>query len=265
METFVDIHCHLLPAVDDGAKHLEESLAMARMAIADGIQAIVVTPHQLGSSPLRGDVIRRHTAELQRHLRANDLPLEIHPGADVRVEPGLVRQIEQGNVVTLADRHKHVLLELPHELFLPLEQLIKELKTIGLAGILSHPERNLGLIAEVKPLYTIVEQGGLLQITAGSLLGAFGLKVQQFAEHLLSEGLVHFVATDAHGTKSRRPLLRAAFDRVAQLTDRATALDLCSHNPARVVSGLEVAGGRRSVSRGWWRSWFGPTPVNRSA
>ena len=94
MEPFVDIHCHLLPAVDDGAKHLEESLAMARMAIADGIQAIVVTPHQLGNSTLRGDAIRQHTAELQRELLANNLALEIHPGADVRVEPGLVRQIE---------------------------------------------------------------------------------------------------------------------------------------------------------------------------
>ena len=119
MQNFVDIHCHLLPAVDDGAKDLAESLAMARLAVAEGIRAIVATPHQLGGSTLDGDFIRQQTALLQQQLEAAEIPLQIYPGADVRVEPDLLKQINQGTVLTLADRRKHVLLELPHELLSP--------------------------------------------------------------------------------------------------------------------------------------------------
>jgi protein-tyrosine phosphatase len=255
--SFVDIHCHLLPALDDGAKNIEESLAMARMAVADGIEAIIATPHQLGGSPLVADVIRRQIVELRQRLQAANVPLEVYPGADVRVEPDLVRRIQKGDVVTLADWQKHVLLELPHELFLPIDQLLKELRGSGMAGILSHPERNAGLMSDRKPLYDIVDQGGLLQITAGSLLGAFGSRVRQFAESLLVEGLVHFVATDAHGTQARPPLIKKAFDRIRELTDESTALDLCLRNPDKVVQGHDVPGGKRVTFRTRWRRWFG--------
>jgi protein-tyrosine phosphatase len=255
--SFVDIHCHLLPTLDDGAKNIEESLAMARMAVADGIEAIVATPHQLGGSPLEANTIRRQTAELQQQLKAAEVPLEIYPGADVRVEPDLLRQIQQGDVLTLADRQKHVLLELPHELFLPIDQLLKDLRANGMVGILSHPERNAGLMSDRKPLYDIVDQGGLLQITAGSLLRAFGSRVRQFAESLVIEGLVHFVASDAHGTRTRPPLMRAAFRRVCELADESTALDLCARNPANVVKGYDVTGGKRATFRTRWRRWLG--------
>jgi protein-tyrosine phosphatase len=257
MQNFIDIHCHLLPAVDDGAKHLDESLAMARMAVDDGLATIIATPHQLGGSPLAGDFIRLQTIQLRQALQAAQLPLEVYSGADVRIEPGLVQQIQIGNVLTLADRRKHVLLELPHELFLPIDQLLKELRVGGMVGILSHPERNEGLLSDPTPLYGIVAQGGLLQITAGSLLGTFGNRVRQFAEALVVEGLVHFVATDAHGTNARPPLMKGAFQRVCELTDESTALDLCVRNPAHVVGGHDVVGGQRAKSRRGLRRWFG--------
>jgi protein-tyrosine phosphatase len=259
METFVDIHCHLLPALDDGAKSIEESLAMARMAVADGIETIVATPHQLGNSRLEGHLIRRQTANLRQHLRAAEIPLQVLLGADVRVEPDLMKKVQEGTVLTLADRHKHVLLELPHEVFLPIDQLLKELHAHRLVGILSHPERNEGLMSNHRPLLKIVDQGGLLQITAGSLLGAFGSSVREFAESLVLDGLVHFVATDAHDTKYRPPLMRLAYEQICQLTDKSTAERLCTHNPANVINGCDIPDGQHRTSRTGWRHWLKTT------
>lgn len=274
MEAFVDIHCHLIPGIDDGAETIEHTLDMARTAVADGIGTIIVTPHQLGSSSVRGELIRERTRQLQQILHEHTVPLHIEPGADVRIEPNLASRIQSGDVLTLADKRKHVLLELPHELSIPLGPLLKELRINKMVGILSHPERNLELLVDHKLAYRVVEEGGLLQITADSLLGTFGSKVQRFAEQLVAQGWAHFIATDAHGTKSRPPILSKAFQRVVELADQEIARDLFVRNPAQVAKGLDVAGGRRScqvASSGrvrlkpdLRRRWFGLGNLNRA-
>jgi len=122
---FVDIHCHMLPGLDDGAVNLGVSLAMAEMAVADGIATVVATPHQLGNyARNRGDTIRAYVARFQRELDARRIPLRVLPGADVRIEPDMVERLVGGDVVSLADLRRHVLLELPHELYVPLEGLL---------------------------------------------------------------------------------------------------------------------------------------------
>jgi protein-tyrosine phosphatase len=254
--SFVDIHCHILPGIDDGAKDIGESLEMARMAVADGIIKVVATPHQLGNfSQNKGDEIRARVAKLQHRLDASKIPLQVLPGADVRIEPDMVAGLIRGEVLTLGDRRKHVLLELPHELYLPLEPVLSELTRRGMTGILSHPERNLGVLRQPSVLAPLLEAGCLLQVTAGSLCGTMGAECQKFSEWLLSEGMVHFLATDAHGPRSRRPLLRRAFDRACELTDEQTAIDLCSVNPGRVAMGQPVIAGRRERPRRR-RRWF---------
>jgi protein-tyrosine phosphatase len=254
--SLVDIHCHLLPGIDDGAKDLAESLAMAQLAIEDGTTTIIATPHQLGNyGHNSGADIRRRVNELQRHIQQGGGPLTVLPGADVRIEPGMVGSILQGEVLTLGDHGQHVLLELPHELYLPLEPLLDELWRHKLVGILSHPERNEGILRKPDVIAPLVEAGCLMQITAGSLCGTLGPACRELSERLLAEGLVHFIASDGHGARSRRPLLRRAFERVAELTDEQTAVDLCGHNPAAVAAGDQVRGGRRPVTRSK-RSWF---------
>jgi protein-tyrosine phosphatase len=261
-DSFVDIHCHLLPGIDDGAKDIGEALAMARTAIADGTAAIIATPHQLGSfGQNRGDDIRRRVGELQQQLDAADMPLKVLPGADVRIEPGMVEAVLRGEVLSLGDHRRHVLLELPHELYLPLEPVLDELSRRKMVGVLSHPERNQGILRQRNLLGSLVDAGCLLQVTAGSICGTFGPQCRQFSEWLLAEGLVHFVATDAHGPRSRRPLMRRAFERVVELTDAATALDLCRRNPANVAAGQSVRAGRREKPRRK-RTWF--FSVNRN-
>ena len=255
---FVDIHCHLLPGIDDGSTDWETTLGMAQMAVADGMQLMIVTPHQLGNfAHNRGDDIRARTVQLQQVLDQHGIALHVMPGGDVRIEDGMLEGLASGEVMSLGDLRRHVLLELPHELYFPLEGVLASLLRLGMSGILSHPERNRGLLREPDLLLGLVEAGCLMQVTAGSLMGTFGPKSQDLAEWMLENGLVHFIATDAHGIKSRRPLMRRAFDRVAELTDMATAEDLCCHHPTLVAQGEKVPAGRKVVpKRGGWRSFF---------
>lgn len=253
---FVDIHCHMLPGLDDGAVNLGVSLAMAEMAVADGIRTVVVTPHQLGNySRNRGETIRAYAARFQCELRQRGIPLRVLAGADVRIEPDMISGLQSGDVVSLADLGRHVLLELPHELYMPLEGLLRGLKAAGIVGVLSHPERNQGILREPHLVEELVDAGCLMQVTAGSLVGSFGPEIQAFSEWLVQEGLVHFLATDAHGTNSRRPLLSRAYDRAVELAGQARADEMCCVQPAAVAEGGEVRPGRRRVRSvgGWFR------------
>ena len=256
----VDIHCHLVPGIDDGSKSLPESLEMASMAVNDGIGVIIVTPHQLGNFKFNtGDVIRNATINLQVELDRHGIPLRVLPGGDVRIEEDMMRKLVSGEVMTLADRKRHVLLELPHELYFSLEPILQQLVRQKMVGILSHPERNLGLLRQRELLPKLVDAGCLMQVTAGSLVGGMGPECQELAVWMLEEGLVHFLATDAHSPKTRRPLLRRAYQEAAKLTDEKTAYDLCILNPGCVALGRDVPAGRRPVVRKKQsgKSWFG--------
>jgi protein-tyrosine phosphatase len=252
-QRFVDIHCHLVPAIDDGASSWDESLAMARMAVADGIDTIICTPHQCGNyAGNRGDDIRAAVAQLQQQLDRSKIPLRVLPGADVRIEANMIQQLVCGDVLTLADRSRHVLLELPHELYMPLEPVLAGLRKHSLVGILSHPERNQGILRRPEVVAPLVEAGCLMQITAGSLMGTFGEAIQRLSEKLLTKGLVHFIATDAHGIRARRPLIHRAFQRAAELVGEQQAIAICCHNPHCVAEGRDCSGGvQTTVQRGW--------------
>lgn len=262
LRRMVDIHCHLIPNIDDGSTNLDESLAMARMAVADGIGTIICTPHQLGNfRENTGDRIRSATSQLQAILLDAGIPLRVLPGGDVRIEQDMLDGIAQGRVMTLADQHRHVLLELPHELYFPLEPILDSLRKQNLIGILSHPERNQGLLAAPELLPSLVQAGCLMQVTAGSILGTMGAACQQLAHQMLQQRLVHFVASDAHGSKTRRPRLYEAFLEVARLTDETTAQNLFVCNPACVAIGKDVPSRplipRTSTEPKQRRGWFG--------
>ena len=195
------------------------------------------------------------------------------PGADVRIDPELPKLLKLGKVLTLADQGKHVLLELPHETYFPLDSLLKALRKQGLVGILSHPERNRGIIKNPDVMWDVIEAGGLLQITAASLTGAFGSSCQEIAELAVDEGLIHFIASDAHDTKHRPFGMRDAYDTICDMAGEKLADLVCCENPARVFEGDDVKGGlvgknsRRSTQKraknrpkqrkGFVSGWFG--------
>ena len=258
--SLTDIHCHIVPGIDDGATDLATSIAMARMAEADGTRSLIATPHQLGiNSHVTATAIRQGVATLQAALDHEGIEVSVLPGADVRIEPELPKLLKQGKVVTLADRGKHVLLELPHDTYIPLEPILAALDRQGLVGILSHPERNRGIIRHPEVMEDVVAAGGLLQITAGSLTGGFGSSPQRIAEYCVENRLIHFIASDAHDTKKRPFGMQAAYDAIIDMADDVLANLVCRENPARVVGGDDVDGdGPRDVRprRKAWR-FFG--------
>jgi protein-tyrosine phosphatase len=243
LPSFVDIHCHLLPGADDGAADWEEALAMARLAVADGISAVVATPHQGGLFPCdRGPSIREQVRAFQQSLDREQTPLRVFSGGELRIEDGLVPAeviagVANGQILTLADRRRHLLLDLAENEYLPVEPLLAALRPAGLTGILAHPERNRRILAQPELLDTLVRAGCALQLTADSMVGEFGSEVQRLAHRLVRDGVVQLVASDAHHAHFRRPLLADAFRCVAGLADEETARQLCIDNPNRILAG----------------------------
>jgi protein-tyrosine phosphatase len=241
MGNFTDIHCHIVPSIDDGAADLATALAMARQAVEDGTSTVIATPHQLGGNHhITADAIRGGVSTLKRELETAGIPLTVLPGADVRIEPELPALLKNGTVVTLADRGRHVLLELPHDIYVPIEPLLQALNKQGLTGILSHPERNRGLMAAPQIIESLVARGCLMQITAGSLLGGFGSTAKRIATNCVQKRLVHFVASDAHDTVRRPFGLATAFAAISALADESLAMTVCRDNPARAAAGDPV-------------------------
>ncbi len=211
------------------------------MAVQDGTRSLIATPHQLGTnSHVSAESIRQGVSDLQNAVNDKGISVTIRPGADVRIEPELPKLLRQGKVLTLADNGKHVLLELPHDTYFPLGPILHALKKQGLVGILSHPERNRGIIKCPDVMDDVIEAGGLLQITAGSLTGAFGRSPKKIAEYCVQHRLIHFIASDAHDTKNRPFGMTKACDVIIAMADEHLANLVCCENPAKVFRGQDV-------------------------
>lgn len=265
MTTFADIHCHLLAGIDDGPNSVENSLAMAQLAVDDGVTTIIATPHQLGAFSIYnndGDKIRRITSDTQDVLRRHGVPIQLLPGAEIRIESGLVLKLLAGELMSLGDHGKHVLLEMPHQEYLPIGPLLAELRRHGYTAILAHPERNGGILSQPHHWKSLVAEGCLMQVTASSLLGAFGAASQGLAELMVRRGLVHFLSSDGHSPRSRQPILRPAFERACELVGEVAATVWCSSNPGLVAAGEKVSGVAVAVSRPRRRWWSLATKAN---
>ncbi|MCM2476081.1 capsular biosynthesis protein [Rhizobium sp. CG5] len=213
----IDLHSHILFGLDDGADTLDTSVEMARMAVADGVTHMACTPHVLpGRYPNSSATILPAVAAFQSVLQACGIPLTLVPGADVHIAWDLPAKLAKNEIPTL-NRTRYFLLEPPHQ-FLPprLEDLVRRLLRCGFIPIITHPER-LGWITRH---YDIVRRlnaiGCPLQITADSLLGRFGSEAKEAAIRILDDGLDCFVASDAHGTGRRNPVMSHAMRIVAE-------------------------------------------------
>lgn len=239
-----DIHVHILPCLDDGPKNWEQSLAMAGLAAAEGLEAIVATPHTAnGVYTNTRETILEKTAEFNQRLRTAGINLKVLPGADVRAQPTLLEELKAGRLTTLADGGRYLLLELSNQALPSFSrQLIFDILLAGVTPIISHPERNLAIQKEPALFYEFIQAGALGQVTALSLTGGFGPATAACARKLLSHKLIHFLASDAHNTQRRPPRLSAGRDEAARLIGDEAARALVEDNPRAVLSGktLEV-------------------------
>lgn len=259
----IDLHVHLLPGLDDGAQSLEEAVLMARIAAADGIRDMIATPHvRSGVYENRPEAIHTAVHLLQRELEAACVPVRVHPGAEVMVGPETLERFLAGELVTLGDAGRFLLMELPmRSLPSGMEWLWHELQVVGVTPVLAHPERHEVLREQLDLVERWVEQGVMTQVTAGSLLGVFGKRSCLCANELIERGLVHVIASDAHDARrhhqARKPLLRAAYSKLEEHVPVET-VEVFRNNAAAVLGNDPTAVVRpQAMHRKRSFLWFG--------
>lgn len=211
----IDIHSHILPGVDDGAKSEEDSIAMAQAAAAQGIHTIVATPHHKnGVFENTKPSIMTSVSILQELLMQEDIPLTVLPGQEIRLNGDMVEDIENDDLLSL-NHSKYIFVELPTS-SVPryTNQMMYNLQMQGYTPLIVHPERNEELLEHPSKLYDLVQKGVITQVTAGSIIGKFGKAVQKFSMQLIESNLTHFIASDAHNTSSRGFCMQEAFQAV---------------------------------------------------
>ncbi len=238
----IDLHIHILPGLDDGPSTEDEAVRMCRMCAEEGIDTIVATPHVIpGLYNTTRDMVLASVASLQETLRKESIPVRILPGADVRIEPGLVARLVSRTICTIGDNGMYVLLEVPETLpQIELMRIISAFGNYGLRPIISHPERNLTFRRHISLLYNLVYSDVLLQMTAGSLLGYFGKEVMDFSTRLIEHRLVHILASDAHSSTTRPPGLRKGLEKVSSLVGDDEARAMVLERPAAIVQARAI-------------------------
>ena len=233
----IDLHCHLLPGIDDGAEDLEQSLEMARLSVADGVTVIACTPHIFpGVYNNSGPDIRGHVARLQSEFDAAQIAIRLVTGGDVHVAPDLVSKLNCGEALSLNDS-RYVLVEPPHHILPPnIEGLFFNLLTAGYVPIVTHPERMSWIDRDYDILVRLVRSGAWMQITAGAVLGKFGSRAKGWSERLLHDGMVHIVASDAHDAVHRPPAMKEAFRALRSLVGEEEAMNLVQIRPEAILN-----------------------------
>ena len=236
----IDLHCHILPGADDGPQSLGEALHMARTAVADGITAMVAAVHTADPRGVRSapHEVRAAAEALEQALQREGIPLSLFCAHEVMITEQLSRQLRAGELVTVADRGQHLLVELP-TLMVPLcaEQVLFEVMAQGVTPVLVHPEKNLEVQRDLSLAQRIVDRGCLIQIDADSLDGRVPREVERTAVGLLRHGLAHIVATDGHWPTDRPPVLSAAREHVRRLLGVRAARRMTEDLP-RAILGL---------------------------
>ena len=235
----IDIHSHILPGIDDGVKTEDEAVAFARMAVEDGVHTIVATPHCKEGFYFNDlDKVLEETQRLQKRLAAEGIQLRLEPGAEVHVCPDLVERVRDGRAPTLLNNGKTLLLELSLSQYpVDLENLVFQLKLAGLEVVFAHPERIRYFQDDVRRYEAVIHQGATGQITTGSLLGTFGSDAEEFSEELMEKGLVHVIASDAHNTRGRKPILSEAVEVAAEWVGEARAQAMVIDAPQALIEG----------------------------
>jgi protein-tyrosine phosphatase len=253
----IDLHLHILPAVDDGADSAQTALEMARIAKSYGFTTLVATPHLAGPPEQNYlDRIAQAKTEIEPGLQELGIALEL--GFETKLSPDLARRLDNGERSTIAGT-RTVLTELPfsgwpHHT----DQSLFELQTAGYRPLLAHPERYVAAQEKPELITDLAERGVMLQVTFGSLVGLFGKKAQQLAEMLLVEGYATVLASDAHGAGQRLENVARGRLRAQQLVGEARTQQLVAENPASLLNDVPLPAPAPIESRagetGGWRS-----------
>lgn len=212
----IDLHCHILPGIDDGPKNWEMSLEMARLAVDEGITHILATPHHMNRHWVNPkDKVTSLVNELQRKINKENIPLTIFPGQEVRLHGEILDNIQKDEICFIDELNQYVLIEFPTATVPDYaDRLFYNLQNEGITPIIVHPERNHAILKDPSILYDFVSRDILAQVTAASYVGLFGKEIEKLSTQLIAADLVHFLASDAHNVTSRRFHMKEAFEKL---------------------------------------------------
>jgi len=234
----IDLHTHVLPRIDDGARSLADSRALGLEAAAEGVSALVATPHVRDDYPTTADMMEEAVAEVRADFAQHGVPVEVLPGAEIDLSILWAIPPDELRRLTIAQTGRYLLLEFPYRGWpLALDSAVSRLVELGLRPILAHPERNPQVQDRPDRLVALVETGALVQVTAASLDGSRDRAAQAAALRLFELGLVHVLASDAHGPHITREGMGAA---ARSLGDPALARYLTVEVPEAIVAGEPV-------------------------
>lgn len=232
----IDLHCHMLPGLDDGACNLEISLEMARMAVADGITVVACTPHiRPGLYHNTGAQILAATDRLRNALQESGIDLQLICGADAHMTVRFTDKLAKREIPTLGGS-RYVLVEPPHHVApIRLEQFFFEILIAGYIPILTHPERLRWIADRYTTIERLSQNGVWIQVTSGSLIGNFGREPRYWAERMLTDGYIHLLATDAHDTRQRAPDLSKGREAAARRVGEREATNMVLTRPKGII------------------------------
>jgi len=234
----IDLHSHLLPGLDDGARSVQEARGMVQAAVVEGVTAIAATPHVRPDYPTTPEQMEAGVETLRKDLREQGIPIDLLTGGEV--ELALLWELDAQTLFrfSLAASRRYLLVEVPYESWpRMLGASIPRLRGLGLTAVFAHPERNPLVQDQPELVLPLVEEGALIQVTAASLDGRLGPTSQHTAERLLELGAVHMIGSDAHGPHIRAAGMLAAAEHIDDLGLREY---LTVTVPAAIVAGEDI-------------------------
>ena len=252
----VDLHCHLLPLVDDGPASVEQTLRLAEQAASEGITRIIATPHLYHPQFETTDVdVRLTVAELNVLLQQREIPLVLYPGHEIRMIGELVEELKQGTALSLADS-RYLLIEFPSS-GIPsyARQVFAELISDGYIPVIAHPEKNKAILQNPSLLFEFVSNGAISQVTCASLAGKYGKEVQRFSIALLENGLAHLIASDAHHVEKRPFYWQACRQILEKELDDWLVDELFENNEAVLLNQFVTINPPNLIEKNWKGKW----------
>ena len=237
----IDIHCHIVPNIDDGAKSLEDALEMAKIAYSEGIRKIINTSHYHPDFKYKkGEELLKSIKEFNNILKLNNIDIEVCIGNELYYSEDIIEIIEQKEFYTL-NNSKYLLIEFPPMRFPKnIVDIIYEIKIRGYVPILAHVERYKEVQENVNLIYECINEGALIQVNASSIIGKNGKEAKQVSEILLDNNMIHFIATDAHSSQRRRPVIKETYNYVSNKYGVRNAEILFIENPSKVIKDEDI-------------------------
>lgn len=232
----IDIHCHILPGVDDGSPNIETSLKMLETALSEGTKGMILTPHH---KPMHHNVSPEHledyTSELMGRAHEAGIKVQLFPGNEIYYSDQTIKELESGRASTMAGSD-YVLIEFhPTDMYKTIHNALYAVLSAGYLPVLAHVERYADMAKHIKYVDELIDMGIYIQVNAGSVMGKYGLGIRHFTRELLKRQMVHFVATDAHDNASRAPHLLDCRDYVEGRLGEKYALEIFHDNAMKIL------------------------------